>query len=85
MILPLVVRLADGHGPLPSRARSSGMEPTNLPHAEALREVEPRSTDHDGSSAFWILLRGRPDCVGPAPQHEGGGCATTLYALAKKG
>jgi ApbE superfamily uncharacterized protein (UPF0280 family) len=51
-------------------------EPKNLPHAEVLREAEPRSTHHGRTGAFWSLLRGRPDCVGPAPQDEDGGKAT---------
>jgi hypothetical protein len=42
----------------------------NLPHAEVLREAEPRSTHSIAPIAF-LPLRGNADWVGIAPQDEG--------------
>jgi hypothetical protein len=53
------------------------LEPTNLPHAEvpdlSFAKGGPRNTQRVVSGAFWNVLRGGPDRVGPAPQDEGEG------------
>ena len=55
------------------------MEPTHLPHAEVLREAEPRSTHNGVPGALWMILRDGP--YGP-PQDEGVGVAMFRYRRA---
>ena len=64
-------RKARHRGDAALTAAPTRLEPTHLPHAEVLGEAEPRSTHNGSPSAFWRILRGRPDCFGPAPQDEG--------------
>ncbi len=57
-------RIKSGHD-------DSGWRLPNLPHAEVLREAEPRSTQPRRSSLSFTALRGNADDVGVAPQDEG--------------
>jgi CO/xanthine dehydrogenase Mo-binding subunit/aerobic-type carbon monoxide dehydrogenase small subunit (CoxS/CutS family) len=52
-----------------------------LPHGEVLAA---KAVSLEPSSTLWSVFRGRPDCVGPAPQDEGGGDTTARPAVGRR-